>query len=80
MDKTKVKSAEETAILEQQLIAEKKKVQLLIDETKLLVSKLATLETEKTKLEKIKQQNSVKINQISSNLEKVQSKFSSIYW
>ncbi|WP_425382680.1 hypothetical protein [Spiroplasma endosymbiont of Melieria omissa] len=75
LDKTKVKSAEETAILEQQLIAEKQKVQLLIDETKFLVSKVVTLEREKTKLEKIKQQNSVKINQISNNLEKVQKKW-----
>ncbi|WP_338977691.1 hypothetical protein [Spiroplasma endosymbiont of Panzeria rudis] len=78
LDKTKVKSAEETAILEQQLIAEKQKVQLLIDETKFLVSKVATLEREKTKLEKIKQQNSVKINQISNNLEKVQKKVRNI--
>ncbi|WP_338960380.1 hypothetical protein [Spiroplasma endosymbiont of Lasioglossum villosulum] len=78
LDKIKVKSAEETAILEQQLIAEKQKVQLLIDETKFLVSKVATLEREKTKLEKIKQQNSVKINQISNNLEKVQKKVRNI--
>ncbi|WP_342257247.1 hypothetical protein [Spiroplasma endosymbiont of Nomada ruficornis] len=78
LDKTKVKSAEETAILEQQLIAEKQKVQLLIDETKFLVSKVATLEREKTKLEKIKQQNSVKINQIGNNLEKVQKKLRNI--
>ncbi len=78
LDKTKVKFAEETAILEQQLIAEKQKVQVLIDETKFLVSKVASLEREKTKLEKIKQQNSVKINQIGNNLEKVQKKLRNI--
>lgn len=78
LNQTKTKSAAETAILKQELIAEKEKVQVLSDETELLTAKVTALENEKIKLEKIKQQNSIKINSISNDLEKVQKKLKNV--